>query len=430
MRVRRRVAPGVRDLVRIPARNGGSCLRRNPHFATGAKRRLNGESRVPHAIRSMQPAGAGRRRASHEGSRRFLMLHPRPRRRWSPSSAFRSLDAGSGDPSNAASIRRSFAYAWSTIQCRDTSIDRTVPQRFGAVDLREDELPIVLLCDNPIVIERAEDRRDIQPFVRVFEAGCGPVARPAIVLRTRDYSGADRIQHDVAEQFAEMRLPLDQDAAKPTLKEVSATLVAAIEPARVSPIEPMHAAREIRLGCLDHEVEMIRHQHPRGDAPPKALHGVPEKREEHPSIDVIIEDGPSFISAGRDVIERVGELDAKWSCHNAPRFPRMSPIAEGSPGSGKIAGQTSSEWKIRARDVYSAWSASITRRRSKAWPRSARREDPTPFTKIEGLTQASRTLEPCEDRRSDPQTFLEDLTPKPSSLRKPTTRPPPPPAPH
>ena len=56
--------------------------------------------------------------------------------------------------------------------------------------------------------------------------------------------------------------------------------------------------------------------------PPLSAAELAEEGEEHGAIDVVAEDGSSFIAVGSDVIEGAGKLDAKRSCHDVPRFPR------------------------------------------------------------------------------------------------------------
>ena len=71
------------------------------------------------------------------------------------------------------------------------------------------------------------------------------------------------------------------------------------------------------------------HQDPGGHAPAKTLNRLAEEGEEGFAIVIGVEDGTALITARGDVVDGAGKFDAKWSCHNAPRFPRMMRNAEG-----------------------------------------------------------------------------------------------------
>ena len=70
----------------------------------------------------------------------------------------------------------------------------------------------------------------------------------------------------------------------------------AIEPVRVLAVEPVHPFREVRLGRLQNEVKVVRHQHPGGDAPAEALDGFAEETQEGEAIVVGAEDGAALIA--------------------------------------------------------------------------------------------------------------------------------------
>src|SRR5437762_14270346 len=104
---------------------------------------------------------------------------------------------------------------------------------------------------------------------------------------------------------------------------MSPALVLPIEPGGVCAFEPLHAAREVRLRGLDDQMKVVGHQHPGGDAPAEAFDRLGDEAEEGFPIAVGEEDGALLIAARGEVVDGAGELEAKWSCHSAPRFPRM-----------------------------------------------------------------------------------------------------------
>src|SRR5205807_1855080 len=99
-------------------------------------------------------------------------------------------------------------------------------------------------------------------------------------------------------------------------------------------------------------MEVVRHQNPRRDAPTEALRGLTQKLQKGFAITIVLEDGTLFVAARGDVIDGVGKLDTKWSCHKVPRFPRFQRNSEESPAGRGISAATSSEWKISGELLY------------------------------------------------------------------------------
>lgn len=56
-----------------------------------------------------------------------------------------------------------------------------------------------------------------------------------------------------------------------------------------------------------------------------------------PRMEVIEKDGAPFVAAGGDMMDGVGKVEAKLSCHSPPRFPRDERIPEESPWGRKNA---------------------------------------------------------------------------------------------
>src|SRR5690349_6786809 len=94
-----------------------------------------------------------------------------------------------------------------------------------------------------------------------------------------------------------------------------------VEPAGVRAVEPLHATRQIRFRRLDHEMEVIVHQHPRRNTPTKTASGVRKKPQKCLAIPVRSEDRTTLIAARRDVVDGARKLDTKRSCHNATEVP-------------------------------------------------------------------------------------------------------------
>lgn len=131
----------------------------------------------------------------------------------------------------------------------------------------------------------------------------------------------DGIQYNVPKHLGQVRLLFDEKALESSLEEVSHAAVLMVEPTRVRTVEPLHPARQIRLGRLKNEMKMIAHQHPRGDTPMESTHSSSEEAEKCFAIAIGAEDVPAFVAARGNVVDGAGELETKLSCHKDTEVP-------------------------------------------------------------------------------------------------------------
>src|SRR5262245_506112 len=94
-----------------------------------------------------------------------------------------------------------------------------------------------------------------------------------------------------------------------------------VEVLRVLALQALHAGRERWLGCLDQEVEVVRHEAVGGNAPPIPADHAIAQREKLDTIVVVLEDRLAAVPARRDVIEASGDLDAGCSRHSGRVWP-------------------------------------------------------------------------------------------------------------
>jgi hypothetical protein len=100
-----------------------------------------------------------------------------------------------------------------------------------------------------------------------------------------------------------MRLPLDRLRIESVLEQVAHPAVNAIEPGGEVAEKIVHAGRQIRDRRLDHQVQMIRHQHPRMEDPLTLEHDLRELLDELPPIPIAAHDVPPLVAAARDVMD-------------------------------------------------------------------------------------------------------------------------------
>src|ERR1700682_954591 len=216
-----------------------------------------------------------------------------------------------------------------------------------------DELTVAALLRGEVPSERCQGPVGSQPCRSGLVPGRRAIAAPAIRLRPIDHASSNGIEGDVADQRQEIALLLDEEALEATLKDMARTIVTAIEPLSVLAVHPLHPARERRLGRLEHEMEMIRHQGVRMDDPAEPANGLGEDAEEHQVIFVAEVDVAAVVAAGGDVPDGAGLLESEWSGH-PPRLPRRSEPSEDSVSAERNRARHPSEWKLSGRTVHSA----------------------------------------------------------------------------
>jgi len=85
----------------------------------------------------------------------------------------------------------------------------------------------------------------------------------------------------------------------------------------VDAVELAHAAGEVGLRRLDHEVIMVGHLAPGGTAPAEPPADLAEDVEEAAAVVIVEVDVAPRVAARRHVIERAGKLDAQRARHVA-----------------------------------------------------------------------------------------------------------------
>ena len=120
----------------------------------------------------------------------------------------------------------------------------------------------------------------------------------------------------VPDGFEEVRLPDDRNRVKPTLEDVPAGPVAAVESLCEDAAEVPHPIRDSRLRRLEHEVEVVRHHAERVAHDPVAPHRLVERQQEIHVVVVSAEDPRTVVPAGSHVAEAVDQI-ASWLARHA-----------------------------------------------------------------------------------------------------------------
>ncbi len=134
----------------------------------------------------------------------------------------------------------------------------------------------------------------------------------------------DGIEREITRKLDEVPVALDEDRMEPPLKEMTIEAVTPVEPLRVGAVQALEAAREVGVARFQDEMVVIRHQAIAVTKPTELVRYVSEHREESTAVEVLEEDQLASVTSRSDVIQTVGELDARRPRH-APRLNREAP---------------------------------------------------------------------------------------------------------
>src|SRR5688572_16014916 len=107
---------------------------------------------------------------------------------------------------------------------------------------------------------------------------------PFVIFGELHDLGSNRIQCVITDDFQEVLLFFNEPRVKPTLKEMSCSLVTSIEGLRIAAVQPLHSPRERAVGQFKHEMVMVRHQHVLVDNPLETVGGVAKQVQENEPV--------------------------------------------------------------------------------------------------------------------------------------------------
>ena len=145
--------------------------------------------------------------------------------------------------------------------------------------------------------------------------GVGAVAAPRPIGWVAHHAGAQGIQINVAADFEQIGVLVDQNTLEPPLKKVADLVVAAVIGLGVNAVEALHQPREVGLPCMGDEVIVVVHQAISQHGGIEAIHRLANHGEKTAPILVILEDSFAPIATRGHVIDRAGEFDAQGAGH-------------------------------------------------------------------------------------------------------------------
>jgi hypothetical protein len=122
-----------------------------------------------------------------------------------------------------------------------------------------DKLPVPSTGFPGYLPKLAQDEIDVLPFA-VHNPNEGTVTRPWVpiqVIQSVHRPRPNRIQMNVAHEFQQIRILLDQNRFVTVLKQMPPTSVAPVKPHRITGEEPAHRRRKSWRARAQQNVEMV-----------------------------------------------------------------------------------------------------------------------------------------------------------------------------
>ena len=106
------------------------------------------------------------------------------------------------------------------------------------------------LCQDPVRLQPCRPRR---------LASGGKVTAPRPRFEPLDHLGAQRIEDNIARQFEQLAVTLNQDSLVPALENMPYPSMRTVKALGVDAIELAHALRKVGFRCLNQDVVVVRH---------------------------------------------------------------------------------------------------------------------------------------------------------------------------
>lgn len=180
----------------------------------------------------------------------------------------------------------------------------------------------ILNSVDPLPFHSPMSRAD--PFPVFMSSKVAAIAAVGILLGSLLDTGPDRVQVNIAAEFQQIAVAIDNNRFVPPLKQMPATLALGTEVGSVRAIQVMHHLGQIRFRRFQQEVIMIPHQHVSMQDTAETLPGNRKILLEPSVIPLRNKYLLAFIPSCRDVIKQPGKFDPQWPGH--PPLPFGWPI--------------------------------------------------------------------------------------------------------
>jgi len=128
-----------------------------------------------------------------------------------------------------------------------------------------------------------------------FTCRCS-ITAPCPRIRMLYHARTNGIQHNIAADFKEMTVFLDENALVPSLEKMPRPVVVLIECLGIDPVQLPHAEREIPFRRFDEEMIVVVHETIGMADPVVPLVDMCEDSEKCFTVGIVLEDGLLFVS--------------------------------------------------------------------------------------------------------------------------------------
>lgn len=163
--------------------------------------------------------------------------------------------------------------------------------------------------------EEPSTRRNIVERQSALQPDCSPVSTPMPVSGVPNKARADWIEIDVADKALHVSGPIDDDRSESPLPDVTQFPVPLVPRDGVQPMEPLHSGGEIRVRQSQHEMMVVRHQHPVDDLPLEPASNLLEQVDEVSLVVIRPEYGAPRAPSPVDVKDRPHRRPSSPACH-------------------------------------------------------------------------------------------------------------------
>lgn len=144
----------------------------------------------------------------------------------------------------------------------------------------------------------------------------GPIARPGIIGRLRNQTGANRVGFDIVTDGEQRGLGINQRGAITPFPEGSGTLIAGIEILHIIAAHRLHQPADAVLQMRrEQEMEVVRHQHVSMNLALKLFSGKAELFPDEPVILLLEQDLLSIVATLNDMLGIAGQDEAGKARH-------------------------------------------------------------------------------------------------------------------
>jgi hypothetical protein len=145
--------------------------------------------------------------------------------------------------------------------------------------------------------------------------------------------GPDRILDDVGARFDEVALVLDDPALEAAGEQRAETDVLVVEPLRVASVQALQPAGQVRLGRVQDQVVVRRHEAQRMHRPPVTVRAELDEPQKRAPVVVVPEDRAAVDATREDVEVPIRQRCAKHARHAVHQSARHAqPPACGATG--------------------------------------------------------------------------------------------------